>query len=121
NQALSHYRSRTRLFHTAVGNSTGDTVIYDCEDEDGSPYASFYKEAIEDIRERRAVVHSVKVDTLDNLIPQEHVDNIVFIKIDTEGAEKDVLLGATKVLNSASLKFIQIEFNEMNASGTTFL
>ncbi len=119
--AMSRYGARIHLFHTAVGNCTGSATIYDCADEDGSPYASLYKEAIEEIRERRAVEHTVKVDKLDNLIPESDICKIVFIKIDTEGAEKEVLLGARRVLQSPSLKFIQIEFNEMNASSATFL
>lgn len=118
---MAQYGERARLFNTALGNSTGMAVIYDCEDEDGSPYASFYKQAIEEIRERRAISHDVQIDRLDQLLSPDEIAKVIFIKIDTEGAERDVLLGAKSALDSPSLKFIQIEFNEMNASSSTFL
>ncbi len=115
------HQNRVKLFNTAIGDNIGETSFYDCEDEDGSPYASFYKSAIEEIRERKAVEYQVKINRLDSLLKEDEINRVGFIKVDTEGAEKDVLLGASQVLASDALKFIQIEFNEMNASSSTFL
>ena len=58
----------------------------------------------------------VKTDTLDNICDQ---NNILpnFIKIDVEGAEYDVLMGAKHILNTANAIMIEISRNENNVFG----
>jgi FkbM family methyltransferase len=53
---------------------------------------------------------TVKVDTLDNIFPQE-VSSDSLLKIDVEGFEYNVLKGATNVLNNNNVKAIIIELN----------
>ena len=54
----------------------------------------------------------VKVDTLDHLLLNKEP---VFIKIDVEGFELNVLKGANETLNKASLKYVMVEFNNSGA------
>ena len=51
----------------------------------------------------------VKVDFIDNL--HATCDRIDGIKIDVEGKELSVILGAKKIIKEKQVKFIQIEFN----------
>jgi hypothetical protein len=51
----------------------------------------------------------VNIDTLDNILLLEKAPSI--IKIDVEGFETEVLLGATNTLNDNNLKAIIIELN----------
>ena len=46
---------------------------------------------------------------------------IKFIKIDTEGSELKVLRGATHMLQTGRIKYIQFEFNHMNIISRSFL
>jgi len=53
-------------------------------------------------------VLTVEVTTLDAFVPRE---NIALVKIDVEGAESDVLLGAQHLLSSGRLSQIVVEWN----------
>jgi FkbM family methyltransferase len=57
----------------------------------------------------------VQVTTLDEICRQEHIERIDLLKIDTEGFEMDVLLGASDMLNAGRISSLQFEF------GHTFL
>ena len=52
-------------------------------------------------------LHKVQSDTLDNFCNSKDIKEIDILKIDVEGAELDILLGAEKILHNVSL--IQLE------------
>jgi FkbM family methyltransferase len=58
---------------------------------------------------------TVKMTTIDELCAAERIDRIDLLKIDTEGHEMDVLLGARGMMAKARVAAIQFEF------GDTFL
>ncbi len=51
----------------------------------------------------------VKIDKLDNIIPEKYYGDLSFIKIDVEGFELDVLKGAEKIIEESSVRLIQFE------------
>lgn len=51
----------------------------------------------------------VKTNNLDNFCKQKKIKNIDILKIDTQGFEDKVLLGAQKLLRENRIKFIQLE------------
>jgi FkbM family methyltransferase len=58
-----------------------------------------------------SVKEEVRVTTLDSLIREHKILNADFIKIDTEGHEKEVLSGMKETLSILQPKYIQFEFN----------
>lgn len=52
----------------------------------------------------------VKTDTIDNFCFTHAITYVHFIKIDTEGAELDILRGAEKLLNNKAIGAIQFEY-----------
>jgi hypothetical protein len=50
---------------------------------------------------------------LDELVARENIQRIDFIKIDTEGFEREVARGMQKTLKDLRPKFVQFEFNIM--------
>jgi hypothetical protein len=46
----------------------------------------------------------IKITTLDNFVHQENIKKIDFIKVDIEGAERDMLKGAYNVLKEFAPK-----------------
>ena len=57
----------------------------------------------------RGAAETVPLTTLDAFCKGEGISHINFLKIDTEGADMDVLLGAEKMLSSQSIDIIQVE------------
>ncbi len=50
-----------------------------------------------------------KITTLDDYVNENNISNIDILKIDTQGFEDKVLLGAQKLLRDNRIKFIQLE------------
>ncbi len=56
---------------------------------------------------------SVKVITLDSFCEKNNIQNIDLLKIDVEGFEKEVLLGANNLLKNKKIKFIIFEISKV--------
>ena len=49
-------------------------------------------------RNKRAKTKTVHLNTIDNIVGDEHID---YVKLDVEGAEREAILGAEKTLNAS--------------------
>jgi FkbM family methyltransferase len=109
-----------KLYNYAVGMGEGEILeLFDYKNNDGSSHASLYKNVITDLHKGEVVSHKVKIKKLEDLIDINKT--IDLLKIDTEGNEYNVLLGAKEFLNKKQINAIHFEFNEMNIiSKTTF-
>jgi predicted transcriptional regulator len=67
-------------------------------------------------------IEQVQIRKLDDFLREEPVVSIDFMKIDTEGFEREVLEGATETLASGKIKAIQLElgFNRRDFRTTHF-
>ncbi|WP_411826368.1 FkbM family methyltransferase [Luteolibacter sp. AS25] len=107
--------------NSAVGEKPGELTLYDRADFDGSSHASLYSEVITDLHHQETTESQVAVITLDEFCEEHHITEIDYLKIDTEGNEFSVLKGATRLLVENRIRYIHLEFNEMNvASGVHF-
>ena len=52
---------------------------------------------------------STKIITLDEYVKKHNIENIDILKIDTQGFEDKVLIGAQNLINENRIKFIQLE------------
>jgi FkbM family methyltransferase len=59
-----------------------------------------------------AFTETVPIITIDDFCEQEGIQRIDLLKIDTEGYEMEVLLGASKTLAAGAIRAIQFEFGE---------
>lgn len=117
-----------KAYNKALGRKKGTVTLWDFADDaelkhmqPTSPLSSIYKEVIENLHKQKSTQHTVKMTTLDDFIQKEKINSIDLLKIDTEGNEYDVLLGAAKLIKMSSIKIIQFEFNEMNVYSRTYL
>ncbi|MDX2254566.1 MAG: FkbM family methyltransferase [Pseudanabaenaceae cyanobacterium bins.39] len=55
----------------------------------------------------------VETNTLDDFCELEEIDEISFLQIDVQGADLDVLKGASKILDSVSAIQIEVEFSHL--------
>jgi|TARA_B110000037_G_C17056759_1_gene480123 FkbM family methyltransferase len=107
----SDYKDRLEIHNVAIGIK--DEVLELFYGTEKSEKASLMKdlEKISFIKEQNKNKVSVQVRQLDyfqNYFKDEVID---FIKIDTEGFEYEVLMGAKNILEIHQPKFIQVEFN----------
>jgi FkbM family methyltransferase len=104
------------LFHTfkyGLGAHTETLPLFDYKGSTGSEHATLYQEVMEQIHRKEAVAHTVDIRTIDETVKQLEVDTIDLLKIDAEGHEYEVLLGAEGMLRSGNILVIHFEFNEM--------
>jgi len=108
------------LYQYGIGDKNETTRFYDYRDNDGSLHASLYKEVIEGIHGKPAICHDVSIRTLDDVVADLGLDRINLLKVDTEGHEMAVFVGARKTIAAGLVDVIQFEFNEMNVVARTF-
>jgi len=107
--------------NVAVGKVCGDVEFFDYLSNLGSAHSSVYKGVIEDVHQGQSVKMIVPQITLDEYCAKKNITSIDLLKIDTEGSELEVLLGAKNLLDNNAIKVIQFEFNEMNLISRVFI
>lgn len=113
NVAMNDLQSRCTLIDSAVSDSIG-TARLSLHPPGLNVYSTIGNQ------ERAAVLgHKVvATETIDNyVINTHHCKSVDFIKIDTEGAELQVLHGARRLLNSDMAPVILMELSASNAAG----
>lgn len=106
---------------SAVGSSDGTATLFDYEGGDGSGHATLQGNVIERVHGAKSQSFEVEILRLDTYVERLALPSIYWLKIDVEGRELDVLQGlASCIERGFDVRFIQIEFNEMNVmSGTS--
>jgi len=115
---LNEIADKVKVNFIAIGDKIGTMDIHDYKGNVGSEHASLLNGVIENIHQKTSESHTIDVTTLDDYCIKNDIKNIDFIKIDTEGYEYQILLGAKNTLEKT--KFLQFEFNEMNVISRIF-
>lgn len=108
------------IFNVGLSNKKEKLFLYDHGHNDGSAHASLHKGVIEQIHNSSSISYEVDVDFIDDFVLQHQIEKINLLKIDTEGNELNVLLGAKDSLKAGRIEAIHFEFNEMNVISNTF-
>lgn len=90
---LTRKYPRAEILNAALANTTGTAEFYHAT---GRPARSGLKKQAYPDPEEQVKTITVRVETLDNIIPA--AVKIDFIKIDVEGAELNVLRGGTRLI-----------------------
>jgi len=110
---------RHALVEKGASNSISDSVIYDHQPGMGSTHSTLYSEVITDIHKGQSISPvKIQLTTLDSDLARLS-ERIAVLKIDTEGHERSVLEGASRILTSSPPFSILLEFNEMSAISRT--
>jgi len=105
-----------------LGSVQKHQTIYTYSDSLDSQHASVYKEVLSDIHHAVGFANiEIEITTVDEFCKEHYIEQIDFLKIDTEGNELDVLIGASRMLAENRIRIIQFEFNEMNVISRVFL
>ncbi|MDB4105139.1 FkbM family methyltransferase [Salibacteraceae bacterium] len=107
-----------QLENLALGKTVGKATLF--SDQPISKYASLqrldlgYTGKIMDIEEE------IQITTLDQYMADRSIKKVDFLKLDVEGLEFEVLLGANKAINEGLIGIIQFEFGKTNIDTRTF-
>lgn len=114
------YKSNSSVIATnvALSNEANRDLKFYCYNND--VLSSFYKPDYS----RGNNIYSeiiIKTETLENFCLLNKINEIDFLKVDTEGHDYFILLGSKTMIDNKQIKFIQFEFSDMNIiSKTTF-
>lgn len=121
------FKNKIFAYKLGVGKSTTMSRLWDFAEDASlkhsqptSTLASVYKNVIEDYHKQKAQSFDINLTSLDDFAYKKRLKKIDFLKIDTEGNEYDVLLGASRLIRERKIIAIQFEFNEMNVYSRIF-
>lgn len=102
--------SRCFINQIALGNDVGQKVFYHYED--APAWSTFYRrvDAERQFGKGPPIEIPVTQETLDRYTTKHSVARIDYLKIDVEGAEYDVLTGASDLLRRGAISYIQFEY-----------
>jgi len=106
--------NRVTIVPIALGKFNGEATLY--SNEAGNGLSSLTKRRVEHFGLDFTHNENVKIESLDNWNHQDIP--VQFLKIDVEGHELDVLMGALKTLKA--VKVIQFEFGGCNIDSRTY-
>jgi FkbM family methyltransferase len=100
------------VLETALGDAAGEATLIDPGWNASAAFISQQTSGVADVHTNHLPVHAttVRVQTLDTVVDEHHLDRIDLLKIDVEGFESKVLAGATRTISRFRPPCV-IEFN----------
>jgi FkbM family methyltransferase len=108
--------NRVNCVNSALGKINEDSILY--SDEGGSGLGSLTQRRVEHFNINFGHQEEIQVQTLDSWINKNKVKSPNVLKMDIEGHEYDLLLGATETLKN--IKVVQFEFGGSNIDTRTY-
>ena len=110
------------IFNSGLSSSSGETDLFLYATDDTTERASVYEGALKEFFNfDKPSKIKTKLIRLDDFCHKHDVNNIDFLKIDTEGHELEVLKGAGGMLASGAIGIVQFEFSMNNVVSRVFL
>ena len=109
------HSDKIKVFDYAIGESEENRDFYH---HDYHEINSFYPmidnskykiQRTKKINENEILKSKVQVIKIDSFVKKNNVKNIDILKIDTQGAEAEVLAGASEILNNKKVQIIELE------------
>ena len=95
-------------FNTALGKKDGELTINYFPSEESCGCSTFFERPLLGNITTQKV--KVKITSLDLIAREQNISHINFLKIDTEGSELNVLLGAKDLIENNNIDVIQFEY-----------
>jgi FkbM family methyltransferase len=105
------------LINSGVSDTVGQMALYDKSGDNGNgSHASLSKDIFSDVYHSETTQSMVAITTVDVFCKEHGINRIDFMKIDVEGYELHVLLGAKQMLQEKRIRAIQFEFTHLNST-----
>lgn len=118
NHSIAGKRS-IQSFNYGLGEIDGEAILY--TDAEASGHASVFKRHLDHVGVFLAKTERVHIQTIDQFCKEHTIERIHFLKIDVEGNELAVLLGAKKMLRAGMIDHIQFKFGGTHIDARVFL
>ena len=92
--------------NVGCGRNSEKRILFDYKNSDGTVHASLYEDVITSFHQSEAAQVQIEIVTVDEFLDQRGIVDVDLLKIDTEGNEFDVLLGAEKASNGNRIRVI---------------
>lgn len=104
--------NKNRFFYPLGFGDKNETIKIFYDNEAQGSAGAFIKNA--------KLSEDVEIVTIDNFCVQNNINQIDFLKMDVQGYEYNILLGAKEMLKNGNIKYIQFEFDEPNIENRIF-
>lgn len=122
---LNTFNKNIACFNYAISKDNSKCTFYlynDSFQTDFSELNSIYERAILKNQFNLSPKSiEIKTNSLDSFCFERNIDQIDFVKIDTEGNEYNILLGAKKLLTNGSIKVVQFEYGGTYLDANAYL
>lgn len=109
---------RIKLNNIGLGKESKEMLLY--YDKAGSGLASLTQRKLKHFNIDHSKSEKVKIETIDNYCHKNNIGKIDLLKIDVEGHELDVLMGANHMFEQNRVNLISFEFGGCNIDTRSF-
>jgi len=101
-----------------MSNVSSSQLLFTNQDDSG--FASVYQRNLEHYGISMDTSEEIKLTTIDDYCKLHNINHIHFLKLDIEGHELKALQGATNMIASKKIDYIQFEFGGCNIDSKTY-
>lgn len=113
--------TRFESFNLALGNSKGEAKINRNKFSPSSSLLSITENHTHNFPKTATTFEEIiHINTLDDCAKAIELENPLFIKIDVQGYEKQVIMGGIETLKKATFVLIELSFQELYVGQSTF-
>lgn len=105
NKTAPTLNCETILINAAAGNQFGESIFF------AEPHSGETSSLVPKFSDRDAREITVRMTTIDHEVSSRGIEFIDFLKIDAEGFDLRVLMGARKSLSAGRIGVVQFEYN----------
>lgn len=107
-----------KVFRLGFGSKETKQLLHTNADESG--LASLYKRRLDHYNIKMEKSEEVVINTIDTFCSKAGINHIHFLKLDIEGHELEALKGASGLIASDRIDYIQFEFGGCNIDSRTY-
>ncbi len=117
---LSNTSKQSNIIPNNLGMGAEPSTITLYSNDDGSGLASVYHRKLDHFGLSMDKKEVIKLSTIDVYCKENEIKKIHFLKLDIEGHELSALHGASAMLATGAIDFIQFEFGGCNIDSRTY-